>query len=93
MKGLRTIRRFISNAWLAAAPLVILLLLVGGLVVLGIVLGVVTAIVRSAYGPTAAENFLLGSVVWLAFLFALAMVGLIGYGLLCIARWLLSKEP
>ena len=89
MKSVQAIRRFVSNAWLVAAPLVIVVLLVAGLALLG----VVYAIVGSVFGAETADNFLANAMVsfWIAF--ELALLGLAVYGIFCVARWLLRKKP
>jgi preprotein translocase subunit SecG len=88
MKFIQAIRRFILNSWLVAAPLVILVLLVAGLALLGIV----DAIVGSVFGAEAADNFLADTMAWGAMVFVLAILGLLIYGLFCIAKWLVGKK-
>ena len=88
MNSIQAIRRFISTSWLVAAPLVILVLLVAGLALLGIV----DAIVGSVFGAEAADNFLADTMAWGAMVFVLAILGLLIYGLFCIAKWLVGKK-
>jgi hypothetical protein len=52
MKSVQAIRRVISNAWLVAAPLVLVLLLIGVL----IFIGVVHEILKLVFGPEQADT-------------------------------------
>jgi len=92
MKFVQAIRRFISNAWLVTAPLVILVLLVA----IPLVLAVVGAIIGRAFGPEAAENYsssLFSAMMWGAELaLLLTPIGLAIYGLVRLARWLVRKK-
>jgi hypothetical protein len=88
MKPIQAIWRFISASWLVAAPLVILVLLVGVFALLGII----CAIIEHVLGPETADNFLANAMVLLTIAFELALLGLVIYGIFCIARWLVSKK-
>jgi len=89
-RGHLTLWRFISNAWLVAAPLVIVVLLAGVFAVIWMI----QAIIGRLYGADAADTFIANAMVLLAMAFELALLGLAAYGMFCIARWLLRrKEP
>ncbi len=94
MKSVQAICRFVSNAWLVAAPLVIVFLFIAVLIVFAIV----SVIVERVFGPEAAKGF---SAFWLdvtmrgaELLLVLAPIGLAIYVSVRLARWLLrKKEP
>jgi hypothetical protein len=88
MKSVQAIRRFISNSWLVAAPLVILVLLIGGLAFLGIVY----AIVGYVFGAEAADNFIANAMVLFGMAFELGLLGLVIYAMFCVARWFLRRK-
>lgn len=90
MKSVQAIWRFISNAWLVAAPLVILVLLFVGV---PIIIAVAHVIVARISGPEAADTFLMDAITWtwIAAL-VLAPIGLVIYGAVCLARRLLRKR-
>jgi hypothetical protein len=92
MKSVQTIRRFISNAWLVAAPLVIVFLLIA----IPLCLAVVSAIIEHVFGPEVAEGFsttLFGAMMWGGELvLGLAPIGLAIYGIVRLARWLVRKK-
>jgi hypothetical protein len=92
MKSVQAICRFVSNAWLVAAPLVIVFLLIAVLILAAIV----SVIVERMFGSEAAEGF---SAFWLnvtmwagELLLVLAPIGLAIYALVRLARWLLRKK-
>ena len=92
MKSVRAICRFVSNAWLVAAPLVIVFLLIAVLMLAAIV----SVIVERVFGPEAAEGFstfLLNATMWGAELaLVLTPLGLAIYASVRLARWLLRKN-
>ena len=92
MTFVRAIRRFIANAWLAAAPLVILFLLIA----IPLCLAIVGAIIGRVWGPEAADDFttaVFGAMMWGGELaLGLAPIGLAIYGLVRLARWLVRKK-
>ena len=88
----QAIRRFIANAWLAAAPLVIVFLLIA----IPLCLAIIGAIIEGIWGPDAAEDFstsVFGGMMWGGELaLGLAPIGLIAYGLYRLARWWLGQR-
>ncbi len=88
MKFLHATWQRISNAWLVAAPLVIVALLVAAFVLLGIV----QAFVGWIAGPDAADNFIAIAMMLLGMAFVAMLVALPAYGVFCVARWLLKKR-
>lgn len=92
MTFVRAIRRFIANAWFAAAPLVILFLLIA----IPLCFAIVSAIIGRVWGPQAAEDFttaVFGAMMWVGELtLGLAPIGLAIYGLIRLARWLIRKR-
>jgi hypothetical protein len=94
MKSVQAIRRFISTAWLVAAPLILLF----GLIAVPIVLGIVSAVIERAFGPEAAERFSVfwvDTMMWAAELaFALTPIALAIYIAFRLAKSLArKKEP
>jgi hypothetical protein len=94
MKFVQAMRRFISNAWLVAAPLIIVFLLIA----IPLCLAIVRAIIERLFGPEAAEDFstfLFGAMMWGGELvLGFAPIGLAIYGIVRLARWLVrKKEP
>lgn len=91
MKLLRAIREFAANVWLAAAPLVVLVLLP---VAVFIGLFVAEKIVARVWGRDAADTFLANAMTLLGASLVLGLIGLLLYGLISAARWLLRpKKP
>ncbi len=88
MKVFHAIRRFVANAWFAAAPLVIFVLIVGVLAFVGLA----RAIVARLFGPNAADQFLINAMMLAGALVALLLIGFVVYGLISVARWLLGKK-
>jgi len=92
MKLVQTIRRFIARSWLAAAPLVILFLLIA----IPLCLAVVHTIIERVFGPEAAESFfdfVFGAAMWGGELvLVLAPIGLTIYGIVRLARWFGRKR-
>jgi hypothetical protein len=86
----RAIWRFIAKAWLVAAPLVILFLLLVGA---PIILAVAHAIIARISGREAADTLLMDAMTWtwIAVL-ALAPIGLIVYGAVRLTRRFLRKR-
>ncbi len=82
------IKRFISNAWLAATPLMILLAIVGAFAAVAIV----SQILSRVAGPQAADNFVAnaGTLVGMLVLFTPLAIAL--YALVMLARWMLSRR-
>ena len=90
MKFVQAIWRVISNTWLVAAPLVVVVLIVAVFAFIGIG----QAIIERVFGSEAAENFIANTMVLLWMALELALLGLALYGLFCLARWILrKKEP
>jgi hypothetical protein len=91
MKLFRAIREFAANVWLAAAPLVVLVLLP---IALFICLFVAEKIVALTWGREAADTFLANTMTLLGASLVLGLIGLLLYALFAVARWLLrSKNP
>ena len=88
MKATHAIWRFVTTSWLVAAPLVIIVLLIGGMALLAIV----DSIVEHLFGAEAADNFLANTMVSLWIAIEIGLVGLIIYGLFRLARRLLRKD-
>jgi hypothetical protein len=88
MKFVQAIWPFISNAWLVAAPLVIVIVIIGVFAFIGIV----QAIIERVFGNETAENFVANTMVLLWMALELALLGLVLYGLFCLARWFLRKK-
>jgi hypothetical protein len=86
MKFVQAIWSFISNAWLVAAPLVIVIIGVFAFI------GIVQAIIERVFGNETAENFVANTMVLLWMALELALLGLVLYGLFCLARWFLRKK-
>ena len=92
MKSVQTIWRFIANAWLIAAPLVILVLLFVGV---PIIIAVAHAIVARISGPEVADTFLMDAMTWTGIgVLVLTPIALVIYGTVRLARrFLRIKEP
>jgi hypothetical protein len=88
MKAIHAIWRFVTTPWLVAAPLVIIVLLIAGMVLLA----AVDSIVEHLFGVEAADNFLANTMVSLWIAIEIGLVGLIIYGLFRLARRLLRKD-
>ena len=73
----QTVRRTFSNAWLAAAPLVIILLIIAALIAVMAILGVI----RLAFGPDAADTALMNAMTVFGMVVVAAPVALAAYGL------------
>jgi hypothetical protein len=90
MKSVQAIRRFISNAWLVAAPLVLLFLLI---VVVPIFFAVAYEILKLIFSPEQADTLLMDAGMWLAMVvFVLTPIGFAIYAMVCLARWLVGKK-
>jgi ABC-type sulfate transport system permease component len=92
MRAVEAIRRFFSKAWLAAAPLIILFLLVA----IPIVLAIVSKTIEHVSGPEVAERF---DVFWvditmgaLELTFILAPIALVAYVAFRLTKWLVRKR-
>lgn len=81
-----TIRRVISNLWLAATPLVIILALVAALAAIGIA----STIIAHVAGPEAADNFVaeIGTLFGMVVLFTPVAIAV--FALISLARWFLA---
>jgi hypothetical protein len=91
MKYLQATRDFAANAWLAAAPLILLVLLP---IVVFICLFAAEKVIARVWSEEAADNFLANAMTLLGAALLLAPIGLLLYGLFSMARWLLrSKKP
>lgn len=88
MESLQAIRRLISNAWLAATPLVLILFIIGFFVFIDIV----RRIVEYGWGIEAAEKLLINAMILAVWALALTVAGLAVYGMICLARWLLRRD-
>jgi hypothetical protein len=92
MKFLQAIRRFLSKAWLAAGPLILLLLLIA----IPIALAIISAIIERIFGPETAERFAvfwMDAMMWgLELLFILAPIALVVYVAFRLAKWLRRKK-
>ena len=87
----RAIRDFAVNAWLVAAPLVLLVLVPTGVF---ICLFVVESIIARIWGREGADDFLANAMTLLGAALLLALIGLLLYGLFSAARWLLRlRKP
>jgi len=90
MKSLQAIRRFISNAWLAAAPLVVLFGLVVGVPIL---VGIAHWIVARVSDPETADNLLMDvGMTAAAMVLLLTPAGLAIYAIVRLAKWLIGKK-
>ncbi|MFO1110799.1 MAG: hypothetical protein U1E61_16585 [Bradyrhizobium sp.] len=79
------------NAWLVAAPLVLLVLVPIGVF---ICLFVVESIIARIWGREAADDFLANAMTLLGAAVLLALTGLLLYSLFSAARWLLRlRKP
>lgn len=83
-----TIRRFVSNAWLAAAPLAILLAIVAAFVTIGLA----TAIIARVAGTETSENFFANVMTLFGMLVLFAPPAITVYALVSLARWLLARK-
>jgi hypothetical protein len=89
MKSVQAIRRFISIAWLAATPLMLMFLFI----VVLIFFGVIHEIVKHLFGPETADTLLLDVAMWVAMVvFVLTPIGFAIYAIVCLARWLIGKK-
>jgi ABC-type antimicrobial peptide transport system permease subunit len=89
MKALQAIQRSISNAWLAAAPLVVLFAFVIGVPVF---FGAAHGIAR-LIDPDAADDLFMGLIMWMAMaLLVLTPSGLAIYAMFRLARRLVGKK-
>jgi hypothetical protein len=83
------IRRLISVSWLVAAPLVIVLLLIGVLIFFEVFHG----ILKLLFGLEEADTIFMDVMMWGAELvFVLTPIGLAIYGVIFLARWLVGKK-
>jgi hypothetical protein len=78
-----TLRRFISNAWLAAPPLVILLAIVAAFVTIGLL----SAIITRVAGAQASDNFVANVMTVFGMLMLFAPAAIAVYALASLARW------
>ncbi|TPQ34184.1 hypothetical protein C2U70_17640 [Bradyrhizobium guangdongense] len=83
------IRRLISNAWLAAPPLVILL----GLVAAFALIGVASAIIAHVAGVQASDNFIADIMTLLGMLVLFMPLAIAIYALVALARWISARKP
>jgi uncharacterized BrkB/YihY/UPF0761 family membrane protein len=92
MKLRQDLQRLISNVWLAAAPLVILLMLLVGLPA---IFAIVHAILAHMLGREAADTLSMDALMWTSELtLVLAPAGLLVYAAVAIARRLpRRKQP
>ena len=89
MKALQAIQRSISNAWLAAAPLVVLFAFV---IASRYSLALLTGYAR-LIDPDAADDLFMGLIMWMAMaLLVLTPSGLAIYAMFRLARRLVGKK-
>ena len=90
MKSVQAIRRFVSNAWLAAAPLVVLFGLVVGLPILA---GMAHGIVAWLFDRDTADKLLMDvGMTATAMVLVLTPIGAAIYAIVCLARWRGEKK-
>lgn len=82
------IRRLISNAWLAAPPLVILLALIGAFALLG----VASAIIARVAGTQASDNFVADVMTLFGMLILFAPLAIAITALVAVTRWIIARQ-
>lgn len=82
------IRRLISNAWLAATPLVVLLAIAGGFAVIG----VASAIIARIAGTQWSDDFVANVMTLFGMLVLFAPPAIAAYALVSLARWMLARK-
>lgn len=83
-----TIRRFISNAWLAATPLVILFAIVAAFATIGLA----SEIIARVAGTQASENFVANVMTLFGMLALFTPLAIAIYALVLLARWLSARK-
>ncbi|MBR0828126.1 hypothetical protein JQ596_21555 [Bradyrhizobium manausense] len=84
-----TTRRLISNAWLAAPPLVMLL----ATVVAFTLIGLASAIIARIAGTQASDNFVADVMTLFGMLVLFTPLAIALYALVALARWMLARRP
>ncbi|MBR0715969.1 hypothetical protein [Bradyrhizobium liaoningense] len=83
-----TVRRLISNAWLAAPPLVILLATIAAFALIGIA----SVIIARIAGTQASGNFVADAMTLFGMLVLFTPVAIAVYALVALARWIVARK-
>jgi hypothetical protein len=82
------IRRLISNMWLAATPLVILLALIAA----GVAIAIASKVIEGLAGTQASENFVADTMTLFGMLVLFTPLAITIYALVSLARWLIARR-
>jgi hypothetical protein len=84
------LRRFVSRAWLVAAPLIIISIVV---VVIPTSIGLIHQILQLMFRREVADTLLMDAGIWLVILASVATTsGLVLYAAVCLVRWAKRKK-